>query len=277
MVDLDACYFCGDIGETLRRHDVLPPAVAPDAERQRTVVLCHRCHRKLQTVVEPLVEALGERGSPTVSGDDAVGPSAGTADPAGRDPVADEYDADASAETPPAVDVETDVPTGSGPGDAVDATAGPSESGAGDAGDSDTEESPSTDPMRETGPGDGTGVAIPSPGREDADDESDERDATTSGSDASEDDEASGVGTTAGEETSDGDADGTGSSGVERPAGYHKTLRFLRNRNLPMARSEAEELVASAYGMDVSQCRRVIDVAVEEGVLAEEDGQIRRA
>ena len=281
MVDLDACYFCGDIGETLRRHDVLPPEIAPSAETQRTVVLCHRCHRKLQTVVEPLVDAIDEQGPATSSDDDTAEPNVATAEPAGRDPVADEYDDETPPATTPAVGVGTDAHSESEPGDTDEPTADPVGPDAGvdaaDVPDSDADESPATDPVGGDSPEDETGVAIPNPGGDEAAGRSEERAAATAEADASSGSEgASDEGPTDGEETG-GDEGDTGSAGRERPAGYHKTLRFLRNRNLPMPRSEAEELVASAYDVDVAQCRRVLDVAVEEGVLAEDGGQIRRA
>lgn len=285
MVDLDACYFCGDIGETLRRHDVLPPEIAPDEERQRTVVLCHRCHRKLQTVVEPLVEALGEQSASNGAADGATDRDAATDEPVGQDPVADEHDDAPATETRPAAGVAGDEATASDSDDGpttVDLEPTGRGAEAGDAGDA-----AAGDPVRANVPDDDAGIAIRQPEHVDEADETSERDESAESEAATDDRESAtsepgepeGTGGPVGDddaESSDG-GDGAASGGTDRPAGYYKTLRFLRNRDLPMPRADAEELVSSAYDMDAAQCRRVLDVALEEGVLAEDGGQIRRA
>jgi hypothetical protein len=326
MVDLDACYFCGDIGETLRRHDVLPAAVAPSEAEQRTVVLCHRCHRKLRAVVEPLVEALdgqeSSRATPTAApGDDeTTTATAASADPTGRDPVADEYD-DAPA-TPPATGVEGGESVASDSEDAGETALDVGRGGRGSEGAPDVVDDAAADPMTastsddddeieisiprpergddaETDDPDGAGGAVEltdatgasgadagggdaeGPSAEPADEPETDADgsAATEGPSAgpADEPETDAGGPAATEGASDGDGAGTTATAPERPAGYHKTLRFLRNRDLPMPRADAEELVASAYDMDASQCRRVLDVAIEDGVLVEDDGQIRRA
>ena len=73
--------------------------------------------------------------------------------------------------------------------------------------------------------------------------------------------------------------DASGRSKRERrgtPHGYRKVLRFLENRELPVAREEAEQLAAEAYEMDTEGVAAVIDHAVEYGRLREVDGQLKR-
>lgn len=64
---------------------------------------------------------------------------------------------------------------------------------------------------------------------------------------------------------------------TERPDGYRKVLRLLSNRDLPIDRADFESLASSAYGMELRECRAVIDHAIGEGILVDEDGRLRRA
>jgi hypothetical protein len=56
---------------------------------------------------------------------------------------------------------------------------------------------------------------------------------------------------------------------------YRKALRLLRNREFPMARSDTVDLLSSAYDLDREECERLLDLCVDRGLLAEEDGELR--
>jgi len=58
---------------------------------------------------------------------------------------------------------------------------------------------------------------------------------------------------------------------------YRKALRLLGNREFPMERAAAVDLVAGAYDLDRSECERLVDLTVERGLLEEADGELRRA
>lgn len=111
---------------------------------------------------------------------------------------------------------------------------------------------------------------------------------TTDGADAGTDTDAGAA--TAGQEA-DADADSGSGSGIgtgsteaggrpisERgpPQGYRKVLRFLENRELPMDRDDAEELVADAYGMNHEEVEAALDHAVKHNRLRDVNGELRR-
>ncbi len=57
---------------------------------------------------------------------------------------------------------------------------------------------------------------------------------------------------------------------------YRRALRLLGNREFPIARTAAVDLVAGAYDLDRSECERLVDLTVERGLLEEVDGELRR-
>jgi hypothetical protein len=54
------------------------------------------------------------------------------------------------------------------------------------------------------------------------------------------------------------------------PDGYYKVLRLLQNREFPMERGELTALVTAAYDVSEPQCERILDTAIERGVLVED-------
>lgn len=58
---------------------------------------------------------------------------------------------------------------------------------------------------------------------------------------------------------------------------YKRVIRLLRNRDLPMDRTEFEELATSAYEIEQSECAAALDAAIERDLLVEADGQLDRA
>ena len=57
---------------------------------------------------------------------------------------------------------------------------------------------------------------------------------------------------------------------------YHKLLRFLRNREFPIPRDEAEAIAQSAYDLSTAEASQVIQRTVDRGVLEERDGELHR-
>ena len=55
-----------------------------------------------------------------------------------------------------------------------------------------------------------------------------------------------------------------------------RVIRLLRNRDLPIERSEFESLAASAYDIDEGDCADALDAAIERDLLVERDGDIDR-
>ncbi len=91
----------------------------------------------------------------------------------------------------------------------------------------------------------------------------------------------------ASETDADGDEDGSAAQAPpeaaaatddrsQPPAAYGKVLRLLRNRELPMARSDVEGLAAGAYDLEAPEVEAVIDHAISQGKLREDGNQLRR-
>jgi hypothetical protein len=92
-----------------------------------------------------------------------------------------------------------------------------------------------------------------------------------------------GKSTEAGNDTNNGSGD-DGSSGLPgltaadrgSRSTYRKALRLLRNREFPMARSDMVGLLSSAYDLDREECDQLLDLCVDRGFLAEEDGELKQ-
>ncbi|WP_049936626.1 hypothetical protein [Haloplanus natans] len=94
---------------------------------------------------------------------------------------------------------------------------------------------------------------------------SEDASAATDGRDA--DDETSETGGDEGV-TPDDDADASPDEDV--PDGYYKVLRLLQNREFPMERADLTALVTGAYDVSEPQCERILETAIERGVLVED-------
>ena len=80
MDRLSSCYFCGAaLDATLGEHPVVPSSLHPGADAQQTVVLCRTCRRKLDAVLDTVVDAVeanaGDVTAGTDSGADGEGPT----------------------------------------------------------------------------------------------------------------------------------------------------------------------------------------------------------
>jgi hypothetical protein len=70
----------------------------------------------------------------------------------------------------------------------------------------------------------------------------------------------------------------SGSSGThsEEPPEFRRVMRLLNNRTFPVDRTEFTELATGAYDLDEREVDRIVEYAVERGVLAVESGQLTR-
>lgn len=112
----------------------------------------------------------------------------------------------------------------------------------------------------------------PSPG--DGDDSGE----STEASDGDAPDESTEAGDDANDGSGDDDSSGLrGLTAADRGSRstYRKALRLLRNREFPMARSDTVDLLSSAYGLDREECDRLLDLCVDRGLLAEENGELK--
>jgi len=52
------CYFCGESEDAaLERHHIIPKRVDPDGDHDgKTVVLCASCHKKVHSIIDPIVD-----------------------------------------------------------------------------------------------------------------------------------------------------------------------------------------------------------------------------
>ncbi|MFD1596419.1 hypothetical protein ACFR97_12825, partial [Haloplanus litoreus] len=60
------------------------------------------------------------------------------------------------------------------------------------------------------------------------------------------------------------------SDGAAVPEEYYKVLRLLQNREFPMERADLTGLVTGAYDVSEPQCERILETAIDRGVLVEE-------
>jgi hypothetical protein len=258
MAQLRSCYFCGTTG-TLSEYETVPADLRTGAEAtSRKVVLCDRCHTKLTEIVRPIVDrvesdAASERDAPGVDdhssdrptgtgGSDALRPSDD------RSPQPEVTFVGRSGATP--ADSAPDDPVRVDDAvDGADATSGT---------EGETASEPDGSPDAETAGADGED------GTNDADGTGNEDDDAERSEDAAEGNER---------ETDDG-SDTTDRDDLDRV--YYQLLRFLRNREFPIPRPEAEVVAQSAYDLTASEASRVIQRAVDREVLEERNGQLHR-
>lgn len=86
------------------------------------------------------------------------------------------------------------------------------------------------------------------------------------------------TGDAAAESPSDAGADASPTrSASDRPTGYAKVVRLLRNRPAAMSRSDVAELADGAYDLTAAEVEAVVDAAVENGHLEETPEGVRAA
>jgi len=278
MDRLSSCYFCGiALDEPLQDY----PLVAGDGEPSAVVTLCPTCRRKLETVLNAVVEErevdlleLGESDRPELTaGVDGVlagrepealtpaeGSAAGATDAeahGGAEPAdrpreeatdTDDPDATGDAGDPPEGATEADVPA------EADGDATPAAADAANAADA---------AVDEPGP---DGEAVDPLAAEAAD--AAEAETTDRG-----DGDDPGTAGDRAEDADEGGADrGTQVSALE----YNKVMRLLQNREFPVQREEIVSIAANAYELSERECAAVIELAVDRGLLTENGGRLDR-
>ncbi|WP_299330497.1 hypothetical protein [Haloplanus sp.] len=99
-----------------------------------------------------------------------------------------------------------------------------------------------------------------------ADDDGDRATAADAGAEADD---------TGGDATEDAGDDAETEAGADTdpdpdvPESYYKVLRLLQNREFPMERGELTTLVTAAYDVSEPECERILETAVDRGVLVE--------
>jgi len=71
-------------------------------------------------------------------------------------------------------------------------------------------------------------------------------------------------------DTDDGGDDTDDGDDSDAPDGYHKVIRLLQNREFPMERTDLTALVTGAYDISEPQCERILETAIDRGVLVED-------
>lgn len=219
-------------------YEVLPASLDPTPDEQVRVVLCGDCRETLDGVLAPLLARLGDGAAD--GGSVTAGPPEG-----------------ASAGTPA---------SGTGEG-SVSASAPATESGSDARADTDYDAQADARSGSPDASSDDAVIIDASKRGPDAEaaDESDDADA---GDDGSTDADAEG------EDDSPTDANTDPS---EEPEGFRQVMRLLGNREFPVDRAEVVDLAGSAYDLDRSESDRIIDYAVENDVLEEDGGELRKA
>lgn len=256
MTRLRSCYFCGTTG-ALSEYATLPSDLRADGRQPSRVVLCDRCHTKLTNVLAPVVERLrtgdgqDPPGSATASDDGAEGESAAVSpEPA---------PASAPTEQP---EVTFSEPTVRG------------DDAAGTESPSDSDPEPASAEDGTDGAEDGTNGAEAGTRDDEADgtDSDEGEQPSTTAADAPESSDGAGEQATVSSGSPD-DAD-TAPDRLDRV--YHQLLRFLRNREFPLPRAEAEAVAQSAYDLSASEATEVIQRTIDRDVLEERGDELHR-
>jgi hypothetical protein len=104
-------------------------------------------------------------------------------------------------------------------------------------------------------------------GREDADETTPEVEVTTRDTDDTDDADTT-------ESNEAGDSDDASAADESVPDGYYKVLRLLQNREFPMDRADLTALVTGAYDVSEPQCERILEAAIDRGVLVEDGSRL---
>jgi hypothetical protein len=287
MRQLRTCDFCGD--DAAGVYEVLPPELSPTEAEQRRVVLCENCLSTLEGVVDPLLDRLGvDRDADAGAVEETPSHDAETSKSAiastDAEAMADATTTDAEA----TADTKTDPTT-------ADATPSDSDSASDDTGaegaasDADSPNRAGSSPTSRTSdrpsafnaPEGFTDIA-----------ESDEIDLGGSPDDHRPDSAANGNADAAptsdapdrrdddiaADEPDRGTASDPSGDGIgAEPEDFRTVMRLLGNREFPIGRNEVVDLAAGAYDLDDAHVERIIDHAIDRGVLTDEGGTLTRS
>jgi hypothetical protein len=83
------------------------------------------------------------------------------------------------------------------------------------------------------------------------------------------DGDTGGDGPNEGADSDDAPAAASGDADEDVPDEYYKVIRLLQNREFPMERADLTALVTGAYDVSKHECDRILETAIERGVLVE--------
>jgi len=272
MDSLSSCYFCG-----VALDEPLETYLLGTEDAGASVTLCPTCHRKLETVLDTVAvgdDALskGDRSDPGLEADV---PTTGqptdpeTAEDSEDGPIqagADARDILVDPEPDQALDAEDETGTEAATADETASETGGDTIESGEAQDETAIEG--RDAETESGDGDaetesGDGEAEMESGDGDAEVESRDSETASEGGESGADD--------AGDSQTDQTVR-TSISALE----YNKVMRLLQNREFPVEREEIEIIASNAYDLSRSDCTKVIDLAIDRGLIDEDGGQLER-
>jgi hypothetical protein len=253
MTRMPSCYFCATALDEPAPRPVVPAALRGD-ETGPTVDLCSDCRPKLDAVVAAVVEATDVAVPATEEDDASAAAATGLAGDEAEADGADRAEADAGADPDGTDDaaVDTDESTDDADdsggrdhphGRTVDASEMPGIT-LGSAGEADQRESP---------------------GDEQADDAATAADGFDAGPAATDD-----TAPDAGRGDSGSDFEDVSVSRAD----FQRVVRLLQNREFPVAREEIQTVASSAYDIPPRTCGAVLDAAIDQGHVAEEDGHL---
>ncbi|WP_123537581.1 hypothetical protein [Halosimplex salinum] len=326
MDQLSSCYFCGAaLDATLDEHPVVPSALHPGTDSQKTIVLCGTCQRKLDAVLDTVVDAVERNADGIVrdrqadaddggaSGDDlesTLGDDEAILSSLGEDDATDEEAAEASA-----MEFGDDREAAE---ESSESAADEGESAADDTDDESADDGPKEPKytksrgagFRKEDEGPTSSRSLTGGAFDDDDDDASSRStskSTSSASSSSSGGSSSGSGgsssssgtSSGGSDGSTGGSGGSGgssggssdsSSGSSESSGSGgskpkrdvsmsrlentKVMRLLENREFPVDKDEFVTVAANAYQISRDDCEKVLDLAVEHGLLREESGQL---
>jgi len=312
MDTLSSCYFCSTaLDASLDEYPVVPEGLRNESAGQ-TVVLCDTCARKLDAVFESVVEAVerdaasdrgvagsgrGEESGGTDETDASLESTLGDdedvlrsiGDSGAEEGASDADDDSSDDETTAADDTDDDGASAereeNANDDEDDGKKYTDSRGAGFRRDDSGGRKPST--LRDSGSektrkySDSRGAGY----RRDDDrgDESnadDAADADTSDDDANADEPADDDANGADDDANGADDDANGADDDETPdvsmtrLENTKVMRLLENREFPVDKAEFVTVAASAYQISQQDCEKVLDLAIQHGLIHEEDGQL---
>ena len=293
MDRLSSCYFCGDaLDASLDEYPVVPASIAPGPRDRRSIVLCQSCKRKLDPVVEAVVDAVDAADGPVeftheFDDDDAVSTGSGTLgseldsepDPSGTgsaDSTGDDTEPGDDASTG-AGDIGSTLgddddllrPVGGedSDGDRDDGEAGEAETGgmefgrsAGESGAGEEVETDTDDRNESSDDDRSTGERKYTSGQRAGGRPMDPGDG---GSDDGDEDE------------NESEADGEGDPDVTMTRLENtNVMRLLRNREFPVERDDFVTVASSAYEISPRKCEKVIQLAIKHDLIREDEGQL---
>jgi len=294
MDTLSSCYFCSTaLDASLDEYPVVPDRLRSESAGQ-TVVLCDTCARKLDAVFESVVEAVerdgasdrgvagsgrGEESGGTDETDASLESTLGDDEDVLRsvgDSGAEEGASDADDDSSDDEDDGKKYTDSRGAGFRRDDSGGRKPSTLRDSGSEETRkysDSRGAGYRRDDDRRSGANADDESEGGADDEAENDasEREETADANDTADgaDDDASG----ADDDTSETDDDETPDVSMTRLENT-KVMRLLENREFPVDKAEFVTVAASAYQISQQDCEKVLDLAIQHGLIHEEDGQL---